>query len=531
MLLVLPFLLAACGGGSSNSSPPAPPPPVDPVSVSSVPVNDPGSVVPGSFQNGPFMEIYVRGYFDSNGDGTGDLAGVTAKLDYLQGLGIKGIWLMPITDSEDHDHGYSVANYRGLEAAYGSMSDFSTLITQAHARGIAVILDYVMNHSADTHPIFANSASSSSNPYRNWYIWSPTHPSGWNIYGNDPWYYRNGNYYFAGFYYQMPDWNLLNPEVVAFHHSNLHYWLNLGADGFRFDAVGNFVENGPSAWSAQPQDYTLAAAIRSDLNAYQNRFMVCEAPADPFGFANACGSAFAFGHNYDLMSAAVNGDSGSIANVASFPNTAPATISTLLANHDSFAGARIYDQVNGNLAEYRLAAATYLTQPGVPFIYYGEEIGMSGAHTLSGDHSLRSPMSWTSNGSTAGFTTGTPFRDLSSNVSTFNVAAEINDPNSLYTFYKTLIGLRNSHPALNSGSYLNASANGSTLSFSRSSGSDHVLMLFNYGTSTASLTAANLPANATLTPLYPSAGSTLSADGNGNLTSSLAAQSFQMLQY
>lgn len=518
-------ILAACGGGSD-----APPPPVPTVDISTVAANDPGSALPAQWhRGGAFMEIYVRGYKDSDGDGIGDLRGLINSLDYLQELGIRGLWLMPVTASYDRDHGYAVSDYRAIEPDYGSMADFEELLEQAHARGIGVIMDYVINHSASSNPLFINARSSPGNPFRNWYIWSSSEPAGWSIYDQNPWYQTNTGYYFAGFWQHMPDWNLRNPDVEAYQNSNLRFWLNKGVDGFRFDAVGNLIENGPQAWESQAENFPYMERVRQLLDGYQQRYMVCESPASPTAFANACGSAFAFGLNYALVNAS-RGNDESISMVAEYFKTAPANMATLLANHDSFAGARIYDQVGGDMQRYRLLAATYLTLPGIPFIYYGEEIGMGGARGLAGDHNLRAPLSWTADSNTGGFTSGTPFRALAHNVLTHNIASQRGDPNSLFSFYKTLLGLRNAHPALASGSYEHSRADGKMLSFQRRSGDDRVLVVINYGDADRT-TVSQLPANATLQPLYPTDASALSADAGGNLTLDLAARSVHLFRF
>ncbi len=300
------LLLTSCGGGGAGTQSSTPPPTVD---VSSVAVADPGSALPAGWQHGAFMEIFVRSYQDSDDDGVGDLQGLISRLDYLRDLGVRGIWLMPVTASEDHDHGYAVTNYRDIEPQYGRLADFDQLIAAAHARGIGVVVDYVMNHSAAQNPLFVNAASSSANAYRDWYVWSPTDRTDWSVYGADPWHVTTTGWYYGPFWSEMPDWNLTNAAVVAYHHDNQRFWLNRGADGFRFDAVGNFVENGPGNWSDQPQDYALMHDVRALLDLYAQRYLVCEAPADPQGFASAsaCGGAFAFDLNTHLIGAAQGG--------------------------------------------------------------------------------------------------------------------------------------------------------------------------------------------------------------------------------
>ena len=484
------------------------------VDLSSVPVSDPGSTLPKYWQNGTFMEIYVRGYKDSNGDGIGDLKGLTQSLDYLKDLGITGIWLMPITRSDDHDHGYAVNDYRGLEEDYGTLADFDELLKQAHARGIGVIMDYVINHSSYKNPLFTSARLSPASPYRSWYVWQDSKPEGWSVYGKDPWYETRNGAYFGGFGSRMPDFNLLNPDVIAYHQSSLRYWLNRGIDGFRFDAVGNLVENGPNAWEVQPQNYVIMKGIRTLLDGYQQRYMVCEAPGDPTGFAkdDACGSAFAFGHQRDIVYAA-KGDPDSLKRLADYFNSAPPTMATLVSNHDTFAGQRLFDQVQGDMGEYRLAAASNLLLPGIPFIYYGEEIGMAGGTKEFGDHRLRAPMSWTNDPTTAGFTSGKPFRNLATNVDSFNVAAETKDPNSLYAFYKSLLNLRKQRPSLTRGDYAGAKVDGTVFSFVRTLGDERTVVVLNYGTQPATVAIDGLVGGRRLLPLFPASAAALTVSG------------------
>lgn len=488
-------------------------------------------MLPATWIEGPFAEIYVRGYRDSDGDGVGDLPGLTERLDYLQALGVSGIWLMPVTASQDHDHGYAVTDYRAVEPDYGSLVDLDTFLAAAHARGIGVILDYVMNHSAYQNPLFVNARSGAGNPYRGFYVWSATHPAGWSIYGRDPWYAATTGWYFAAFWDQMPEFDLLAPAVLAYHQDNLRFWLNRGVDGFRFDAVGNLVENGPAAWENQPEDYAIMGAMQAVVSGYQRRFMVCEDPGDPWGMAqpSACGHAFAFGHQADLVAASA-GNSAAIQAVASYPLDAPAGMATLVSNHDTFAGQRLWDQVAGDAARYRLVAATYLLQPGVPFIYYGEEIGLAGAAGLTGDPKLRTPMSWTSDTARAGFTTGRPFRALSANVTTQNVTGEEGDPGSLLAFYRTVIALRRARPSLARGDYVPTVA-GSALAFTRTLGAEGTLVVLNYGAGSAAPVVAGLPAGATLQPLYPAGGAPLTADASGRVTCPLAGRALAVWSY
>lgn len=541
-------LVASLGAALLMSSLPlaahAAPPVVPAEMLRPVPAADPGSTLPANWHRGTFMQIYVRGYQDSDGDGIGDLRGLISRLDYLKDLGISGLWLMPITASQDNDHGYAVKNYRAIEPDYGTLADFDALIAAAHARGIGVIMDYVINHSAADHPLFQQSGDAPTNPYRDWYVWQDKKPSGWNIYGNDPWYEGDHGAYFAGFWSEMPDFNLRNPQVVEWHRDNLRFWLNRGLDGFRFDAVGNLIENGPLAWESQPESVALMADIAQLVASYDQRYLVCEAPGDPESFGRACGAAFAFGHQNRLISAAM-GSPAPLEHVADYFNKQPAHMATFASNHDTFAGQRVWDRVRGDVAAYQLVAATYLLQPGTPFIYYGEEIGASGGAGLKGDHKLRAPMSWTADPKHAGFSTATPFRALSANVATQNVAAQQADPASLLSHYRQLIALRKARPSLATGRYEAARADGWMMSFQRvtdaAADPERTLVVYNFGTQVRRGVVEQLPPGATLTPVWSAAGkplppvrvkakprAPLRADRRGQVRLELAPQSVQV---
>jgi alpha-amylase len=446
--------------------------------LSTITVQNKASTLPKDWQHGGMMEIFVRGFNDSDNDGTGDLKGITQKLDYLKSLGIKGIWLMPINPSEDRDHGYAVTDYRAIEPAYGTLADFDELIREAHARGIGVIMDYVINHSASKHPLFLDSLASKDSAYRDWFVWRDVAPKGWEQFGHDPWVTKPSGAYLAQFDHTMPEWNLQNPKVLQYHLDSLRFWLNRGVDGFRFDAVAHLVENGPKAMMDQPENLPILREIRKAIEAYDNRYMVCEATGDPAGYgaANNCGSAFAFSLNGNVIKAA-KGEPAAIAEVAQYWLTANPRMASLLANHDEFAGLRLWDQFQGQQKPYRLAIATLLLQPGIPFIYYGEEIGMNAGAGLKGDPSLRSPMPW----SAQGFSSAKPFRALPANAESNNLAAQWGDPDSLVRFYQRLFKLRNEYPALSHGSYGQVVVNGSAVQFVRTQGEQRVLVVINYG--------------------------------------------------
>jgi glycosidase len=500
-----------------------------PVDLSHVVAHDPGSSLAPGWQHGAFMEVFVRGYQDSNGDGIGDLKGLTQRLDYLQALGIRGLWLMPITRSQDHDHGYAVTDYRNIEPDYGTLADLDELVRQAHRRGIGVIIDYVINHSAASHPLFQQAKSSHGNAYRNWYVWQDVKPEGWDIWGKDPWYPSPTGYYFATFGPHAPDFNLRNPATVDYHLDTLRFWLNRGLDGFRFDAVPHLIENNAKDWNDQPESYALMGRIHTLVNGYQNRHIVCEATASPTAWAapGACGSAFAFGLERHIAAAA-KGHPDDIAAVAHWFTQAPLTMATMASNHDIFAGERLWDQVHGDLAQYKLAAATYLLLPGTPFIYYGEEVGMAGVASLEGDPKLRTPMSWGPDERSAGFTKGKPFRPVAPNVKSFNAQGEADDPQSLLAFYKTILSLRNSLPAIAQGSYEKPFAQGVLMGYQRKFSGQHVVVLFNYGSTPASAAVDGLPAGAALRAAYPSDGAGAQVDAQGRATIALPPQSVRV---
>ena len=461
------------------------PAPIDLPDAGPVEIKPQDSGLPADWDHGVFVEILVRAYQDSDGDGIGDINGLISRLDYLKELGVTGIWLMPVFKSADHDHGYAVVNYRDIEPQYGTLADFDRLLAEAHKRGIGIIVDYVMNHSSAEHPAFEDAYDKRrTSRYKDWYIFSNKEMTGWTAYSGDPWREAGPNrWYYAVFDTGMPDFNLRNPEVVDFHMNNLKFWLNRGVDGFRFDAVGVLYENSSVAWENQPENHVLMKQVQDLLAQYGKRYMVCEAPSDPAAFSgvDSCGSAFAFGIQKHIIKSIKMGRlmPDLLYNLRTLPVE---RMGTILANHDYFAGARIYDQFKGDLASYRLATGTLMTLPGRPFIYYGEEIGLSHAEPVQqDDQSIRAPMSW-SNEPHAGFTTSdTPFRPSAANWETFNVAAESGKADSLLSWYESLIALRKSQPALQYGSFKPLSKDDDQIfAFVREYQGSKLLVLINY---------------------------------------------------
>ncbi len=513
------------------------------------------SPLTAGWQQGAFMEIFVRAWRDSNGDGIGDLKGLTQSLDYLKDLGIKGLWLMPIMKSADGDHGYATTDYRDIAPEYGTLADFDELLHQAHQRGMGVIVDYVINHSAATHPFFQEALKGPGNSFRSWYVWSEEAPPDWLIWDQYPWYHAAAkpwtwtgklkdmppvaagakDFYFGAFGPHMPDFNFNNPDVLAYHLDSLRFWLNRGLDGFRLDAAPHLVENNARDWMDQPQSRVLIKQVQDEIKRYDKRYVVCEAThgQQQYGDPAVCGGAFAFELSGQLVGAAL-GKPEAVQQLADYFRSASPTMATFISNHDRFAGARLWDQVQGDERAYKVAAAGYLLQPGTPFIYYGEEIGQAGLTSLQGDPSLRNPMSWTADPVTAGFTTGQPFRPLSPNAATHNLAVQQRDPGSILNFYKVMLKLRNTLPSVAQGSFEGSFSQGLVLGWQRKwadgAQREHTVTLINYGKRPAAADMTGLPAGARLVSAHPAGGATATkANGEGKATLLLAPQSVRVL--
>jgi glycosidase len=401
-----------------------------------------------------FAEVFVRSYADADGDGVGDLRGLTAKLDYLNDgdpatttdLGVTGLWLMPTFPSPSY-HGYDVTDYRSVNPEYGSLADMRALVAAAHKRGIGVILDLPLNHTSSKHPWFAASRTGAG-PKADWYVWSDS-PQGSN------WHPDGKRYYYANFGPDLPDLNLRNPEVTAELTADAGFWLtDVGVDGFRLDAAKHLIEDGATTENT-PETHEWWKTFRGTVEAKSPAALllgeVWDTPQNSssyvpddldltFDFALASTEAFG----------AQSGDGSSV-------SRALATISSLyplssgfgafLTNHDQD---RIASQLKGEAGALRVAADLLLTGPGVPFIYYGEEIGMTGAKP---DERIRTPMRWDGTSPAAGFSTDAPWEALSDDPASINVAAESADPGSLLSHYRDLIRVRAAHPALATGSW------------------------------------------------------------------------------
>ena len=431
-----------------------------------------------------FYEIFVRSFADSNGDGAGDFDGLTSKLDYLDQLGIDGIWLMPIFESTSY-HGYDTVDYEKIEADFGTNESFKRFLDEAHKRDIRVIIDFVMNHTSVEHPWFADSASSTTSPKRDWYVWSATNP-GWRQPwgGNDPsWHPRNGAWYYGAFWSGMPDLNFRNAEAKAEIFRLGRYWLTEGVDGYRLDATRYLVENGPgeAGQADTPETHQVLKEFSNEVRTVRpDAILVAENTVDTRTLASYYGS-IPMNFNFPLASAVV--DSVRSGNAVRIRDTLramkllypPGIIDTpFLTNHDQTRVATVLGNDRGKL---RNAAAILLTLPGTPFLYYGEEVGLQNGPTPA-DESKRTPMPWTASG---GFSSGTPWVAYAPGLASENVASQSSDPNSLLSYYRNWIGARKQSQALMKGELELVESGLQVLAFTRHSSSERVVVVHNLG--------------------------------------------------
>lgn len=417
-----------------------------------------------------FYQIFVRSFYDSDGDGVGDFNGITAKLDYLNDghpqtdsdLGITGIWLMPIFPSPSY-HGYDVTDYLAVNPQYGSMDDFKTMLAEAHRRGIRIIIDFVINHTSFWHPWFEASANSES-PYEDYYIWSNENPGFSGPWGQGVWHVNNDRYYYGVFTAEMPDLNFINPEVTGEIERIAGFWLNeIGVDGFRVDGAKHLIEEG------QVQENTQAThAWLKEFNGYYrslrpDALVVGEVWSDSKDTAQYVNNGeFDLVFNFDLAEIILNSVASGEATMLNFSLAQqartfnPGRYAAFLSNHDQ---TRTMTRLNEDFQRAKAAATLLLTAPGTPFIYYGEEIGMAGSKP---DPSLRTPMQWSAEAN-AGFTTGIPWQTIRLDYPEVNVQAQADDEDSLLNHYRRLIRIRSNHYALRTGQYVAVSTGDSRL--------------------------------------------------------------------
>jgi len=474
--------------GCSSTNPPPPPP------------NHITPNTQGWWRDKVFYEVFVRSFADSNGDGVGDLAGLTARLDALNDgdagtgndLEVDALWLMPINPSPSY-HGYDVTDYRDVNPAYGTLADLDALVAAAHKRGVKIILDMVLNHSSRQHPWFVNSQSDPASEHRDWYVWRADDPGWRQPFGSGrTWWPLGGSYYYGVFTSSMPDLNLTSAAVETELVASMKFWLARGIDGFRLDAVRYYVENAADAGQQdQPETHAFLQRIRAKLQAdYPDALLVAEAWA-PLEIAVTYygnGDQVQLGFSFDLAEAIKTsvsaGDGSGIGNTLVRLDGALAGKdrgfdAPFLSNHDQ---ARVMRTLGGDAAAARVGAAILLALPGTPFVYYGEELGMQGG-AGSDDRNKRTPYRWDASPG-HGFTTGSPWFDVAE-APGVDLATQRADPASLWTLYRNLIALRHAQTPLAKGSSRTPSLSGApagVVALVREDAGKRVLFAANVGT-------------------------------------------------
>lgn len=475
-----------------------------------------------------FYQIYMPSFQDSNGDGVSDFAGMTTRLDYLQSLGIKGIWLTPFLKSPKVDNGYDVADYYQIDAVYGSMDDFQFFLNEAHKRNIKVVMDMVLNHTSTDNKWFQESRKSKDNPYRNYYIWKDK-PNNWeSFFGGGAWQLDSitNQYYLHKFAVRMADLNWSNPAVVKEVQKVLCFWLDLGVDGFRFDVINflntddiitdNPIKEGKiqSVYNInQPGVKAAIAVIKATVNEYPHRFTVGEVGNDQIDVLKQYQSP-------ELLDVVFNFNFGSIPafsverlynelqsmekNMSDYPTL-------FFGSHDN---PRILNRLaNGNKERAEALAILMLTAKGVPFIYYGEEIGMQNITANNYDEikdiqgktfyqlaidagktpvealaegnnhnrdKSRSPMQW-DDSEYAGFSIATPWIKVNEDYKKVNVQEALKQKNSILNTYKALLELRNNEKTLQYGNYKKLERDGDIIQFTRTYKGDDITVIINFG--------------------------------------------------
>jgi alpha-glucosidase len=452
------------------------------------------------WQHAVIYEIYPRSFADTNGDGIGDLNGITAHLDHLKTLGINALWIAPCFPSPQVDFGYDVSDYENIAPEYGTLKDFDHLQSEAQKRGIRIILDYVINHTSDQHEWFKQSASSQTNPKRDWYIWrggkSPNQPpNNWlSIFGRSAWKFdsRTNQYYYHMFYPEQPDLNWRNPEVVAAMHDVLRFWFDKGVAGFRLDAVDTMFEDprmrdnpvlkGTNQFGDPNQDQSaqrLPAEMHEALRGVRK-------VADPYG-AVLVGETWTsdiaslnefYGKNQDELQLPMNFllttvnrlDAPRLRKEIAAANAAAGWPTYVMGNHDMARSVERYTPQGASKNQVaKLLATLMMTLRGTPIMYYGEEIAMVnndpgrvedvldpigklGWPENKGRDGERTPMQWNSAGN-AGFSEAKPWLPVHADYRTHNVAEQNRDPDSVLRFYKRLIALRRTNQSLHEGNF------------------------------------------------------------------------------
>src|SRR5947209_5471959 len=456
------------------------------------------------FKRAVFYEIHIRGFFDGNGDGSGDFRGLTEKLEFLQWLGIDCIWLLPFYASPLRDGGYDISDFTLVHPDYGTVDDVHELIDAAHARRIRVIADLVMNHTSIDHPWFQEARSRPDSPKRDWYVWSDTvhryddarvifidtETSNWT------WDEQAGAYYWHRFFSHQPDLNYDNPEVQEAMLDVLRFWLELGLDGFRLDAVPYLFEREGTNCENLPETHAYLKRIRKEVEEnYPDRVLLAEAnqwPADVveyFGDSDECQMAFHFPVMPRMFMAVRREEAVPVYEILEQTPEIPQTCQwgLFLRNHDELTLEMVTDEerdymyseyakdprmklnlgIRRRLAplldmgrdEIELMTAILFSLPGSPVLYYGDEIGMGDNVYLGDRDGVRTPMQWTSDRN-GGFSKADfaqlylpPLMDPVYGYHAINVEAQLRHSTSLLRWTRRFIALRKEHPVFGLGDY------------------------------------------------------------------------------
>lgn len=499
------------------------------------------------YQTAIFYQIYVRAFQDSNGDGHGDLPGVTSRLDYLQWLGVDCIWLMPIYPSPLHDDGYDISDFTSILPTYGTVEDFTQLINAAHARGIRVIADLVLNHTSDQHTWFQQARANPHSPFREYYVWSDT-PDKYSdariIFldtetSNWTWDEQAGQYFWHRFYATQPDLNYDSPAVRRTMLAVLAHWMDLGIDGFRADAIPYLFEREGTNCENLPETHAYIQHARTLLNdRYPQAILLGEAnqwPHDVIPYFGNGSNELHMNFHFPLMPrlfmALRRADPAPIRWILDRTPALPEGCQwcTFLRNHDELTlemvtpeerqwmwqeyapdprmrinlgiRRRLAPLLDGDPARIRLIHHLLYTLPGTPIIYYGDEIGMGDDIRLADRNGVRTPMQWDAS-TNAGFSTAPASQLYSPLVSApgyappaVNVAAQQSDPASQLHFIRRLIALRKAHPILATGALAwleNLPA--PILGFTREQDGEKLWILHNLAPQPIALELAGLPA-------------------------------------